>query len=57
MNHTMIIALRLAREGFGGGDPERILAMRADLVLDAWEYINFQADYEETVAELNKGNP
>lgn len=54
MNHTMLIALRLAREGFGGGDPERILGMRADLVMDAWEYVNFQADYEETLGELNK---
>lgn len=46
--------LRLAREGFCGGDPERIEAMPSDMVLDAWEFMSFQTEYEETVMEMNK---
>jgi len=47
------MSLRLAKEGFGGGDPERIEAMRADTVMDAWEYYNFLGDYLETAREIN----
>jgi hypothetical protein len=50
----MLTALRLAREGFGGGDPGRILEMPTDQVLLMIEYVQFQNDYESTVIELNK---
>jgi len=54
MSNTTLMALRLAREGFWGGQPERIQQAPLDLVLDAWEFVNFQAEYEETTIELNK---
>lgn len=54
MQGETLMALRLAREGFGAGDPERILRMPTNVVLDAWEFINFQKDYEESVLEMNK---
>lgn len=49
--------LRLAGEGFCGGDPQRIEETPTDLVLDAWELINFQNEFEETVMELNRPTP
>lgn len=51
----MLIALRLAKEGFCGGDPERILKMRVDLVVASVEYVAFCGDYEKAFIELNKG--
>lgn len=52
----MSVALRLAREGYGGGDPEKVLAMRADVVLAMVQYENFRGTYERTFFELNKGS-
>ena len=57
MDGVRLMSLRLAHEGFGGGDPERIENMPTDVVLDAWEFINFQGEYQETVMEMNKGTP
>jgi len=52
MDTGLLIALRLSKEGFGTLD--QILAMPADLVLSAWEYVGFIGDYEETAMEINK---
>jgi hypothetical protein len=54
MDNATLMVLRLAREGFGGGDPERILAMPTNHVLDAWEFLDFQSRYEATTMELNR---
>ena len=54
LDDSRLMILRLAREGFGGGDPERIENMPSDIVIDAIEYSNFLSDYEETVMEINK---
>jgi len=43
----------LAKAGYGGGDPERVLNMRVDLVMLALEYEKFTADYERTYVDLN----
>jgi hypothetical protein len=48
------VALRLAREGYCGGDPEKVLQMRADLVMAAVQYENYRAEYERTFVELNR---
>lgn len=48
----MLIALRLAKEGFG--TPTQILDMPSDVVLSALEYLTFLGDYEDTMIELNK---
>lgn len=50
----MLIALRLAKEGYAGGDPRQILEMPTDLVLTMLEHVQFQSDYETTIFELNK---
>lgn len=47
-----MVALRLTKEGFG--TMEQILAMPADLVLDALEYVNFLADYQEAQNQINR---
>ncbi|MGO8695999.1 MAG: hypothetical protein ACLQMF_20235 [Rectinemataceae bacterium] len=51
----MMIALRLAKAGYYGGDPERALEARVDHVLAAIEFERFVADYELVNYELNKG--
>ncbi len=56
MDSTTLLSLRLAREGLWGGDPQKVLDAPTDQVLDAWEFINFQADLEETTLEINKSN-
>lgn len=50
-----MVALRLAAEGYYGGDPERVMRARADLVLKAVQYVVFRGDYEDAYLELNKG--
>lgn len=54
MDSATITSLRLAHAGFGGGDPQKILAMPADLVIDMLHFVQFQSDYETTVLELNR---
>lgn len=48
------VALRLARQGYGSGDPRRVLRMPSDIVLAALQYENFLADYEAAYIELNR---
>ena len=54
MDNATLISLRLAREGFWGGSPEKVLRAPTEQVLNAWEFVNFQNEYEETLVELNK---
>lgn len=49
-----MVALRLAHEGYGGGDPEKVLRMRADIVLAAIQYEKFRSDYERAYFDLNR---
>lgn len=49
-----MVALRLAKGGWWGGDPGKILLAPADEVLNAVEYEQFKADFENAVIELNK---
>jgi hypothetical protein len=44
----------LAVAGLYGGDPERVLRARVDLVLAAVDFLNYQADLAETHRDLNK---
>jgi len=50
----MMIALRLAKAGYAGGDPERVLKMRADMVISAIQYEAFINEYERAYIELNR---
>jgi len=49
------IALRLAKAGWWGGDPGRILEAPMDEVMAVAQYDQFLNDYESTVIEINKG--
>lgn len=50
----MALALRLASAGYCGGDPERVLQMRADLFVGALQYEKFKDDYQNTFIEMNR---
>ena len=50
------LALRVAQEGFYGGNPENVLQGRADMVLQTLSYIMFQKRLEIIVYEINKGS-
>jgi len=54
MDSATLMSLRLAREGFGGGDPAKVMSMPTNTVFEAWEFVNFQSEYEETVREMNR---
>jgi hypothetical protein len=50
--------VKLARLGYGGGDPRRVLSMSADTVLDILEFEGYRVDYERTFIEINpRGEP
>lgn len=46
--------LRLAAEGFCGGDPEKIGKMSGDWVFKTFAYLNFKSEYEEVFIEINR---
>ena len=46
--------MRLASSGYGGGDPERVMRMRGDVVLAALEYEKFQTEYQDVFLEMNR---
>lgn len=52
----MLIALKLAKAGYYGGDIQAVLSANVDHVFTAWEYEVFLSDYEIADYELNKGS-
>jgi hypothetical protein len=50
----MFIAISLAGEGYCGGDPEKVLAMRADIVVHAMNFEVFKKQFQDAFLELNK---
>lgn len=54
MDEALGVAVRLARQGYGGGDPRVILRMPSSVVVTAVHYENFLADYEAAYVELNR---
>jgi len=46
--------LKLAKAGYYGGYPERVLEGRVDLVLAAVVYEGFLQEYEETYILMNR---
>lgn len=51
-----MIALKMAKMGYYGGDPINVLNARVDMVISIMEYEKFQNDYENTYWELNKND-
>ena len=54
MDLDRLSAIRLAGAGYGGGDPNKVLEMPVDVVVDVLSFLKFRSEYEETVHELNK---
>ncbi len=52
MPHDLLVAVKLAKEGFGS--VESILNQPTALVLASLEYCNFRADYERARYEAAK---
>jgi hypothetical protein len=48
------MALRLAKNGWWDGDPEKILGTSADAVMKAIHFEDFCGDYESELVRLNK---
>ena len=48
-----MIALRLAKAGYGSGDPIKIMEWPADIVVAAMHYEDFLPRYERKFIELN----
>ncbi len=55
MDEALLVALRLAKDGFGTA--AEILETPAPLVLAMLNYSSFLVDYQETYAEINRENP
>lgn len=49
-----VVALRLAKAGWFGGDPGKVLSGRVDLVVAALQYEGFLGVYERTWRRDNK---
>ncbi len=49
-----MVALKLARAGYWGGDPGAIRRAPLDEVLDAAEYEDFCADYEAAAFDMQE---
>jgi hypothetical protein len=46
----------VAKAGYYGGDPEKVLSARVDIVMDLIDYEAFTSDYEARYMELNREN-
>lgn len=55
-NEALFIALRLAKIGFYGGNPERILKAPVDIVLRMLDYEQFEADLSKAYEDIAKGS-
>ncbi len=53
MDEAVFIALKLAKSGLWGGNPQMILYARCDLVMDAVEHMAFLDRYESSMFEMN----
>lgn len=53
---AMLMALRLAKAGYWGGEPGRVLRAPTDEVIAAMQYENFCGDFERASYEMNKGD-
>lgn len=50
----MFVAIRLARRGYYGGDPEAVLNAPVDVVQNLIGYENFEVEYEAEYMALNR---
>ncbi len=53
-DEATVVAIKLARLGYGSGDPQKVLEFPADIVIAILQYEQFQVDYEEAYIDMNK---
>lgn len=53
-DESLIIALRLAKAGYMGGDPTQVMRSPVDTVVAMLHYENFLGDYERTWVQMNR---
>ena len=53
-NDATFLSVRLARAGYFGGDPDKVLKAPVGTILSIIEYETFENDYEKEYRELNK---
>jgi hypothetical protein len=53
MDATRLTSLKLAKAGYGHGDPQSILGWPVDLAFDTLAYERFIEEYLETRNQLN----
>lgn len=54
MDDARLTSISLAARGFGAGNPETIMQLPVETVMDMNDYVAFERDYIATKAELNK---
>jgi hypothetical protein len=54
-NPTLFYAVKLAKAGYYGGNPENVLNAPVDMVLSILGYENFEADYQRAFKHINTG--
>lgn len=54
MDDSLVVAIRLAKEGFMGGNPVAILRSPVDVVLAMLEFSGFLIDYQDAYREMNR---
>ncbi len=47
-------ALTLAKAGFCGGDPEKVMQMKVGWVMAAMQFETFRSEYERSYIDLNR---
>lgn len=52
MSEDVVLALRLANDGWWGGDPGAVLRAPADEVMLAVQYIDFKGSYEAEMMRM-----
>jgi len=50
----MIVALKISKMGYYGGNPENVLNANVDHVLSILDYESFNNDFERVYTEINK---
>jgi hypothetical protein len=54
LNDALAVAIRLAKAGYAGGDPEKVLEMPVGTVVGIIHYEKFRDDYERAYLALNR---
>lgn len=53
-DESLAIALRLAKAGYMGGDPQRVSGAPVDVVVSMLHYESFLGEYERTWVQMNR---